>query len=413
MRELVGAIPGAETLTFGSGGNFGGSPVAVSLLSNDISELKAATEDFKEILSRNPLLKDIEDNDPAGIKEINLELNDNAFALGLNSREIMSQVRAAFFGREAQRFQRGQDEIRVWVRYDRESRSSIKDLDEFRITTPTGNKVPLRDVASYTIKRGDVVINHLEGRREILISADMKDPNQSATDILEDIRTNIIPDLQKKYPTISPNYLSGQAREAQKISSSAAYIFPIVLLLIYFVIAFTFRSGTQPIMLILLIPFSFIAVAWGHWIHGFPVNILSMLGIIALIGIMVNDGLVLIGKFNSLIRSGLQFDEALFEAGKSRFRAIFLTSLTTVAGLAPLLLEKSRQAQFLKPMAISISYGIGIATLLTLLLLPLFLSFGNNIKVWIHWLKTGEKIEKTEVTSIAKEQQALQEYENE
>ncbi|AGC75983.1 multidrug efflux pump subunit AcrB [Nonlabens dokdonensis] len=413
LRELVGTIPGAETLTFGSGGNFGGSPVAVSLLSNDISELKAATEDFKEILSRNPLLKDIEDNDPAGIKEINLELNDNAFALGLNSREIMSQVRAAFFGREAQRFQRGQDEIRVWVRYDRENRSSIKDLDEFRITTPTGDKVPLRDVASYTIKRGDVVINHLEGRREILISADMKDPNQSATDILEDIRTNIIPDLQKKYPTISPNYLSGQAREAEKISSSAGFIFPIVLLLIYFVIAFTFRSGTQPIMLILLIPFSFIAVAWGHWIHGFPVNILSMLGIIALIGIMVNDGLVLIGKFNSLIKSGLQFDEALFEAGKSRFRAIFLTSLTTVAGLAPLLLEKSRQAQFLKPMAISISYGIGIATLLTLLLLPLFLSFGNNIKVWIHWLKTGEKIEKTEVTSIAKEQQALEEYENE
>ena len=413
LRELVGIIPGAESLTFGSGGNFGGSPVAVSLLSNDINELKAATEDFKEILEQNPLLKDIEDNDPAGIKEIKLKLNDNAFALGLNSRTVMAQVRAAFFGREAQRFQRGQDEIRVWVRYERDNRNSIKDLDEFRITTPSGSKVPLRDVASYSIERGDVVINHLEGRREILISADMKDPNQSATDILDDIRQNIIPELQNKYPTVSPNYLSGQAREAEKISSSAQFIFPIVLLLIYFVIAFTFRSGTQPIMLILLIPFSFTAVAWGHWIHGFPVNILSMLGIIALIGIMVNDGLVLIGKFNSLIKDGLKFDEALFEAGKSRFRAIFLTSLTTVAGLAPLLLEKSRQAQFLKPMAISISYGIGMATLLTLLLLPLFLSFGNNIKVWMHWLKTGEEIDKTELTSIAKEQKALEDYENE
>jgi multidrug efflux pump subunit AcrB len=166
-------------------------------------------------------------------------------------------------------------------------------------------------------------------------------------------------------------------------------------------------------MLILLIPFSFISVAWGHWIHGFPVNILSLLGIIALIGIMVNDGLVLIGKFNTFIKEGLKFDEALFEAGKSRFRAIFLTSLTTVAGLAPLLLEKSRQAQFLKPMAISISYGIGMATILTLLLLPLFLSFGNDIKVWIHWLQTGVKVEKTELTSIAKEQKALEDYENE
>jgi multidrug efflux pump subunit AcrB len=409
LRELVGNVPGAESLTFGSGGNFGGSPVAVSLLSNDIQELKAATEDFKAILESNPLLKDIEDNDPAGIKEIRLELNDNAFSLGLNSRAVMAQVRSAFFGQEAQRFQRGQDEIRVWVRYDRDNRSSIKNLDELRIVTPTGDRVPLRDIADYSIERGDVVINHLEGRREILISADLKDPNQSSTDILTDIQENIMPGLQEKYPTISPNYLSGQAREAEKISSSAAFIGPIILLLIYFVIAFTFRSGTQPIMLILLIPFSFIAVAWGHWIHGFPVNILSMLGIIALIGIMVNDGLVLIGKFNSLIKSGMEFDDALYEAGKSRFRAIFLTSLTTIAGLAPLLLEKSRQAQFLKPMAISISYGIGIATLLTLLLLPLFLSFSNNAKVSIHWIITGEKLSKTQVTSVAKEQEQLRE----
>jgi len=410
LRELVGTVSGAESLTFGSGGNFGGSPVAVSLLSNDIAELKAATADFKEILEQNPLLKDIEDNDPAGIKEIKLELKENAYALGLNSRSVMTQVRSAFFGREAQRFQRGQDEIRVWVRYDLENRNSIKDLDELRVATPSGERVPLRDIATYSIARGDVVINHLEGRREILVSADLKDPNQSSTDILSDIQDNIIPELQKKYPTISPNYLSGQAREAQKISSSAKIPGITILLLILFVIAFTFRSYIQPIMLILLIPFSFTAVAWGHWIHGFPVNILSMLGIIALIGIMVNDGLVLIGKFNTLIKEGLGFDEALYEAGKSRFRAIFLTSITTIAGLAPLLLEKSRQAQFLKPMAISISYGIGIATILTLLLLPLFLSFGNNVKVWIHWLRTGETVNKRDVTGIAQEQEELKEY---
>lgn len=412
LRELVGAIPGAESVTFGSGGNFGGSPVAVSLLSNDINELKAATSDFKEILEQNPLLKDITDNDPAGIKEIKLDLKETAYALGLNSRSVMAQVRAAFFGREAQRFQRGQDEIRVWVRYDLDNRNSIKDLDELRISTPAGDRVPLRDIADYTIERGDVVINHLEGRREILVSADLKDPNQSSTDILADIQANIIPELQKKYPTITPNYLSGQAREANKIKTSATIPGLSILLLIYFVIAFTFRSGTQPIMLILLIPFSFIAVAWGHWIHGFPVNILSMLGIIALIGIMVNDGLVLIGKFNGLIKEGLDFDDALYEAGKSRFRAIFLTSITTIAGLAPLLLEKSRQAQFLKPMAISISYGIGIATVLTLLLLPLFLSFGNNVKVWWQWLRHGDTVEKKEVTRVYKEQTESEDYED-
>lgn len=406
LREMVGTIPEAESVIFGSGGNFGGSPVAVSLLSNDITELKAATANLKAILEQDPLLKDIADNDPAGIKEVSLVLKESAYALGLDMRAVMGQVRAAFFGREAQRFQRGQDEIRVWVRYDRDSRSSIANLDDFKIVTPSGARVNLKDIATYTIERGDVVINHLDGRREIQVNADLKDPNKSATDIIQNIRNNIVPELQKKYPTITANFLSGQAREAAKLSASAGFIFPIIIILIYIVIAFTFRSVTQPAMLLLLIPFSFTAVAWGHWIHDFPLNILSLLGIIALIGIMVNDGLVLIGKFNNYIEQGMGFDDALFEAGKSRFRAIFLTSLTTVAGLAPLLLEKSRQAQFLKPMAISISYGIGMATLLTLLLLPIFLSFGNNMKVWVHWLWTGEKLSKRDVTTIAQEKDA-------
>ena len=157
-------------------------------------------------------------------------------------------------------------------------------------------------------------------------------------------------------------------------------------------------------MLLILVPFSLTAVAWGHWLLGFPVNVLSLLGIIALIGIMVNDGLVLIGKFNSKLREGLKFDEALIEAGKTRFRAIFLTSLTTIAGLAPLLIEKSRQAQFLKPMAISISFGIAYATVLTLLVLPIFLSFSNDIKTGSKWLATGKKVTKEEVERAIKEQ---------
>ena len=157
-------------------------------------------------------------------------------------------------------------------------------------------------------------------------------------------------------------------------------------------------------------PFSLTAVAWGHWLLGFPVNILSLLGIIALIGIMVNDGLVLIGKFNSNLKEGMTFDLALTEAGKARFRAIFLTSLTTIAGLAPLLLEKSRQAQFLKPMAISISFGIGYATVLTLLVLPLFLAFSNSIKKNIKWLHTGNDVTKEEVERAIKEQKEENEY---
>ncbi|MGB5667649.1 MAG: efflux RND transporter permease subunit [Maribacter sp.] len=404
LRELVGPVIGIESLIYGSGGNFGGDPVSVSLLGNNIEELKSAKMELKEAMLNNSALKDVADNDPAGIKEIRLELKENAYLLGLDLRAVMNQVRAGFFGTQAQRFQRGQDEIRVWVRYDRENRSSIADLDEMRILTPSGNRVPLKEIASYTIKRGDVAINRLQGRREIQITADLKDEKTtSATDVMTEIRNNIMPEIQSKYPTVTASY-EGQNREANKMTKSLKVVGISVLLLIYITIAFTFRSFSQPLMLILLVPFSFTAVAWGHWIHGFPINILSLLGIIALIGIMVNDGLVLIGRFNNNLREGMKFDEALLEAGRSRFRAIFLTSITTIAGLAPLLLEKSRQAQFLKPMAISIAYGIAFATVLTLLMLPLFLAFSNKMKVSTKWLKTGNKVTKEEVERALKEQ---------
>ena len=396
IREAVGAVYGVESLTFGSGGNFGGSPISVSLLGNNISELKAAKTELKEKLAENPLLKDITDNDPVGIKEIKLKLKENAYLLGLNLQGVMTQVRSGFFGFQAQRFQRGQDEIRVWVRYDRSNRSSINNLDDIRIATPNGDRIPLSEIADYEISRGEVAINHLDGLREIRVSADLKNPNQSTTEIQDEVRNVIVPEILSKYNTVSPSY-EGQNREFVKLIRSGKTVAPIILFLIYATIAFTFRSFSQPLYLLLMIPFSLIGVAWGHYLSGFPINILSYLGIIALIGIMVNDGLVLIGKFNSFLKDGMKFDDALFEAGRSRFRAIFLTSITTIAGLAPLLFEKSRQAQFLKPMAISIAYGIGIATILTLLMLPLLLSFSNQLKTSSKWLVTGKKYEKEEV----------------
>ncbi|MBE0422465.1 MAG: efflux RND transporter permease subunit [Lutibacter sp.] len=396
IRDKVGKVNGVESLTFGSGGNFGGSPVAVSLLGNNIDELKAAKEELKVILSNNAQLKDISDNDPSGIKEVRIKLKENAHLLGLNLQMVMGQVRSGFFGLQTQRFQRGQDEIKVWVRYKKEDRSSLKNLDDMWITTPTNQKVPFSEIATYEIERGDVLINHLNSKREIQVTADMKSPTESATDILDDIKTTIMPEISSKYPTVSAMY-EDQNREAQKTITSVKKVGFIILALIYMVIAFTFRSYEQPILLILLIPFSLIGVVWGHWFHDFPINILSWLGIIALIGIMVNDGLVLIEKLNGYLKSGMKYDEALIQAGVSRFRAILLTTLTTVVGLAPLLLEKSRQAQFLKPMAISISYGMLVATVLTLVMLPLFLSVTNSIKVFIKWMITGKKVTKEEV----------------
>lgn len=410
IREATGPVYGVESLTFGSGSNFGGSPVSVSILGNNIDELHNAKDQLKAWMQNNNQLKDVTDNDPKGIKEIELQLKPSGYALGLDLAEVMRQVRNAFFGREAQRYQRGKDEIRVWVRYDEANRSSITNLDELRITTPNGSRVPLIEIANYQIRRGTESISYLNGKREIRVDADLENPNDSSTEILTEIRTNVMPTILKENPSLSVVY-EGQNREAGKTINSAKATFPVIIFLIFVVIAFTFRSFSQPIMLILLIPFSLVGVAWGHFIHGFPINVLSLLGIIALIGIMVNDGLVLIGRFNNNLREGLKFNDAIYEAGKSRFRAIFLTSLTTISGLAPLIFEQSRQAQFLIPMAISIAYGIGIATLLTLILLPIFLSFSNSFKVSTKWLFTGKKIEREQVERAIKEKNEEAQYE--
>lgn len=399
IQKKVGDVPEAENLNYGSGSNFGGRPVSVSIIGENIAELKAAKEELKAILANNPKLKNVTDNDPQGIKEISISLKEKAHLLGLTLNDVMGQVRSGFFGLQVQRFQRGQDEIKVWVRFEREPRSSIANLFNMRILTPSGSRVPLSEIANYNIERGEIAINHIDGKREIKVEADMINRKESAIDAIEEIRSAIFPDIKARYPSVSALF-EGQNREAAKTGKSSRTVVPVILFLVYAVIAFTFRSYEQPLLLILMIPFSLIGVGWGHWIHGVPVNMLSFLGIIALIGIVVNDGLVLIEKFNSNLREGMLFNDALIDAGKSRFRAIFLTSITTIAGLAPLIFETSRQAQFLIPMAIAVAYGIAIATFLTLLMLPILLSVGNSLRVNVIWYirdakPTREEVERT------------------
>ena len=396
LSEMVGEIDAAEAVEFGSGSNFGGKPVSVALMSNNTEELKAAKEFLKSEFRKNPLLKDITDNDPEGIKEINIVLKERAHAMGFTLSSVINQIRSGFFGFQVQRFQRGQDEVKVWVRYDRSERNSLQQLDDMRLINARGERVPLREVAEYSIERGEISINHLDGKREIRVDSDLKDPSTSATDMMAEIKSDLLPIMKERYPSVNAIF-EGQNRQAEKTSGSAAAVLPVILFLIFVIIAFTFRSFDQPIALILMVPFSLIGVAWGHWIHGFPINVLSFLGIIALIGIIVNDGLVLISKFNVYLKRGMTYDDAIIAAGKSRFRAIFLTSITTIAGLSPLIFETSRQAQFLIPMAISIAYGIGLATVLTLVMLPLMLKLSNDIKrLWI-WYTTGKKPSAEEV----------------
>ncbi len=390
LDDLVGSIDAAEAVEYGAGSNFGGKPISLALMGSNTANLKSAKDFIKGEFRKNALLNNVTDNDPEGIKEIDISLKDNAYAMGFTLNNVIGQIRNGFFGNQVQRFQRGQDEIKVWVRYELQERSSLLDLDNMRLVNPAGERVPLREVVNYSIERGEISINHLNGKREIRVDADLKDPSTSATDMMAEIQEDLLPILKERYPDVQPVF-EGQNREAEMTQKSAKAVLPVILFLIFVIIAFTFRSFDQPIALLLMVPFSMIGVGWGHWIHNFPINMLSFLGIIALIGIIVNDGLVLISKFNIYLKDGMKYNDAIIAAGKSRFRPIFLTTITTIAGLSPLIFETSRQAQFLIPMAISIAYGIGLSTVLTLVMLPLMLKLSNDIKVLWKWYVTGIK----------------------
>jgi len=395
LRNQTGPIYEAENLSFGTVGAFG-KPVSVSLLSKDYSKLEAVKYRLKARMNTVADLRDIVDTDLEGVREIRLKLKEKAYLLGLNPASLMQQVRQGFFGYEVQRLQVREDEVKVWVRYDDQTRGSIYNLEEMYIRSPQGGRFPLRELADYSIERGPLSINHLDSEREIKVEADLADPNGSAPDMIAYVRDSILPPILADYPGVSVLF-EGQNREAQKTMISAQKTFPLILVLIILVITFTFRSFYQAVVIFTLIPLSLVGVAWGHYLHGIPLSIFSFLGIIALIGVIVNDSLVLVSKMNNYLKEGLEFKEAVFQAGLSRFRAILLTSATTIAGLAPLILEKSVQAQFLIPMAISLAYGILMATFLTLVLLPVLLTYLNHAKIYGLWFWRGSKPSNEEV----------------
>jgi len=388
FREKLGPMDDAEKLTFGSASAFG-KPVAITFLGENQEELELAKEELKMAMQALPELQDVVESVQEGRREIALKLKEKAYILGFNEAQILGQIRQGYFGYEAQRLQRGKDEVKVWVRYDEKQRGSIYELEDMKIRTLDGKEIPLRELADFSISRGVVGINHLDGQKQVTVEAELSSNKVSAPEIIAQIKEEIIPTILSKHQGISPLY-EGQNREADKTQKSSRFALPFVLVCILCIITFTFRSFSQSvIILLLLVPFSFIGVAWGHYIHGQQLSILSFLGVVALIGIIVNDSLVLVGKMNTYLKEGMSFKDAVYKAGYVRFRAIFLTSMTTIAGLAPLILERSFQAQFLIPMAISVAYGIGIATILTLILLPVFLSAWNDLRRNVYYLWSG------------------------
>jgi multidrug efflux pump subunit AcrB len=384
----------------------------VSLLCNDLETLEAAPRELKAEMNKRDDIKDVTDSNQAGLQEISVTLLPRAYQLGFNEQELLAQIRQAFFGQEVQRLQRGRDEVRVWVRLDERDRASIGSLEDFRLRTVNGDEIPFTEVCKINVERGVTAINRIYGQREVKVSADLSGPKASATDINDELKEVIIPQILARYPSVTVSY-EGQNREVMKSQNSIKKVMPLIFALMFFVIVLTFRSPLQGMAVFGLIPFGLVGISVGHWLLDAQISLFSVLGMLALIGILVNDALVFVAAYNSYLKDGMTVREAIWESGMNRFRPIILTSVTTVAGLAPLMLNKSFQAQFLIPMAISVAFGLLFVTVIILILLPIYLQWINPLhRTWI-WISDGRWLKSLDAEPAIREQHLNAELESE
>ncbi len=368
-RELTGEVPGATELIFTSSLFSSGEAINAQLTGNDFVRLRRAAEELKAHLRSYTGVFDIADSFRDGKQEVKLAVRPGAEALGLSQMDLGRQVRQAFYGEEAQRIQRGRDEVRVMVRYPKSERRSLGDLEEMRIRTPFGAEVPFGEAAEVQAGRGYSEIKRVDRRRAINVTADVDASKANANEVIADLEANYLPKLKEKYSGISCTW-EGEQQEQQETIQGILRGYPLALLIIYALLAIPFRSYLQPFIVMSAIPFGLVGAVWGHIFMGMNLTILSMFGIVALSGVVVNDNLVMVVYINRFRSRGGQLIDAVRQAGAARFRPILLTSLTTFVGLIPLILEKSVQAKFLIPMATSLAFGVMFATMISLFLVP-------------------------------------------
>ncbi len=379
-RNMIGVIPGAEALTFRAELGRSSDPIDVQLSATSLKTLKEVANKVKQRLSTYPTVFDIADSLSDGKQELQIELTKQGLALGLSRVEISRQVRRAYFGAQAQRIQRGRDDVRVMVRLPLNERSSIAQLKQLLINTPDGKQVPLAHVAKLKAGQSPSAINRIDRYRTVNVTADVDKTNTNMTVLQADLK-KYLDQLVTQYPGVSHS-LEGEAKEQRQSFSSLQWGLLIVLFVIYALLAIPFKSFLQPLIVMSIIPFGFIGAMLGHWIMGMSLTIMSLLGILALVGVVVNDSLVLVDYINKKRQQGMELMNAVTLAGAARFRPVMLTSLTTFFGLMPLFFEKSTQAQFLIPMAVSLGFGIIFATFITLLLVPINYVLMDKLIVW-------------------------------
>jgi len=371
-REAVGAVPGAERVRFESdfGGPGSGRALTIELSHRDTAILEQASAELAEELEQFPMATDIVDGYDMGKRQVDFTMRPEGKSLGLTAADIARQLRSAFYGHEVVRQQRGRNEIRVMIRLPLDQRNSQYFLEEFLVRTPSGTDVPLRDVVDMKPSRAYTSIERRSGRRVVQVQADIQ-PRDQANTIMNALVAEKLPEMEEKYPGLSWGF-EGRQADMRESMSTLYKGFALAMLAIFALLAIPFRSYIQPLIVMTSIPFGIIGAFIGHAIMGYSLSVISMMGIVALSGVVVNDSLVLINYANRLRRSNetMPARSAILVAAVQRFRPIILTTLTTFFGLTPMMFERSMQARMMIPMAISLGWGILFATMITLILVP-------------------------------------------
>ena len=368
-RDMTGVIPEAVEVSFDTSVMRPGDDVDIQLAGPNTDDLRAAADDIKRGLSEYAGVYEISDSFRSGKEEMRLSIRPAAETLGLTLQDLGRQVRQAFYGEEAQRIQRGRDDIRVMVRYPQDDRRSLGDLENMRIRTPNGVEVPFSQVAMVEPGRGFASIRRVDRNRAINVTASVEASVTSAGQVVADLQTRILPEVLANYPGVVYTFEGVQAEQADAIAGLQRG-FILALLMIFVLLAVPLKSYVQPIIIMSAIPFGLVGAVWGHYIMGLDVTMMSMFGLVALSGVVVNDSLIMVDFINRKRRLHMDIATAVREAGVNRFRPILLTSLTTFLGLVPLMTSKSFDAAFMVPMAVSLAFGVLFATFITLMLVP-------------------------------------------
>lgn len=389
LRALIGEIPDAETIEVNFTLNQGGPDIEFAVNHPDLDVLRAAVADLSAKLASYENVVLVQDDLQSAMKEIRLALKPDAHELGLTLSDVSRQLRQAYYGEEVQRLPRGGDDVKVMVRYPEEARRSLESLEDFRLRMPDGRQIPLAAVAEITYEPSLRVINRRAGQRSAEVEAELAG-DAVREPIMQDLNANFFPAWEQRYPGISRGMI-GQAEGEAEFMAEILSLETVALFVMYALIAIAFRSYAMPLLVMTAIPFGFMGAIVGHLIFDMSMTLYSYFGIAAAAGVVVNDNLVLVDYVNRMRERGMGVLEALIESGVNRFRPILLTSVTTFIGLMPMMMERSTQAQFLKPTVVSLAFGVALATFVTLFLVPSMYALGEDFRRFMKRLWTGER----------------------